>query len=524
MRNQGGLTVDDQALRVLLEVSADGLAVLDAEGRFVTANPAAAHVLGVGTDELAGQPAPFDVADPVGTAGTTGTSRPEERLRGRWVAPDGQRLDLEYRVAPVADGGYAVWFTDVTEALRHQERLTAIARTASSVADVWSLRATLDAVANEVAMTASIAAVQILTLDKPGDEVRVLGMAGFPDAEAAAFTERLSECRRLGARVRCLEAFTEAKPVIVPHRRSAILSDLTWAPLHEFMGYPEWDTFVAVPLIARGRTFGVINAYYLPGEDPAPGSVAFLEAMADQAAVAIDTVSLVAQTRSQAQLDARRRLARDLHDSVAQQLFSMRMQAKALRARLDHETTDLDGVRHGVEELTELSQSALADLRALIFELRPVELAENGLVDAIRSHAASITARTGLVIGVHDPAHLEWDAPMEVQEDLYRVLQEALHNVVKHAGATTVDVRFGWREHDGRINVDVTDDGEGARHAAGKAAGEPGPGMLGLVSMRERIQQWGGTLDAGPHAAGGWTVTMTVPIAPRARMEGTRNR
>ncbi|WP_199431999.1 PAS domain-containing sensor histidine kinase [Qaidamihabitans albus] len=520
MRNDGGPTIDDRALRTLLDVSADGLAVLDGEGRFVAANPAAAHVLGLSAEELAGQAAPFDT-------GATAELGPEDRLRGGWVTPGGRRRDLEYRVAPVAGGGYAVWFSDVTDTLRQQERLTAIARTASNVAAVCSLRATLDAVASEVAMTAAIAAVQILTLDNPQDEVRVLGMAGFPDADAFDFTERLSACRRLGARVLSLEAFLDGKPVVAPHRRPAILADPAWEPLHEFMSYPDWDSFVSVPLVARGRTLGVINAYYLPDEDPAPGSLAFLEAMADQAAVAIDTVSLVAQTRSQAQLDARRRLARDLHDSVAQQLFSMRMQAKALRAQLGVADPEPAGLRGGVEELAELSQSALADLRALIFELRPLDLAEHGLVDAVRSHADSVAARTGLSISVRDPAGLEWDAGIDVQEDLYRIIQEALHNVVKHASATSVDIRFG-RTADGRkVTVEVTDNGEGAGRGSGNPVADgTGQGMLGLVSMRERIQQWGGTLAAGPGAAGGWTVAVTVPRpgAPGTRTEGGRLR
>ncbi|MEU6645586.1 histidine kinase [Saccharomonospora sp. NPDC046836] len=514
MHNHSGLTIDDSALQVLLEVSADGLAVLDPDGRFVAANEAAAHVLGLGAVELTGHTAPFD------TSATTGQ---EDRLRARWLTPDGRRRDLEYRVAPVAGGGFAIWFRDVTDTLRQQERLTAIARTASSVAAVCSLRATLDAVASEVAMTATIAAVQILALDNPDDEVRVLGMAGFPDADAADFTALLSACRRRGARVRCLEAFNTGKQVVVRHRRPAILADPTWAPLHDFMNYPDWDSFVSMPLVARGRTLGVINAYYLPGEDPGPGSLAFLEAMADQAAVAIDTVSLVTQTRSQAQLDARRRLARDLHDSVAQQLFSMRMQAKALRAQLDLADADPAGMRRGVEELTELSQSALADLRALIFELRPLDLTEHGLIDAVRAHAASVAARTGLAISVHDPGRLACAAGIDVQEDLYRIIQEALHNVVKHASATTVDIRFGQSEGDTGIAVDITDNGAGA----GRGSGTPLPdgvsnGMLGLVSMRERIQQWGGSLLAGPNPEGGWTVGATLP--PQGTHGEGRNR
>src|SRR5215203_55350 len=125
------------------------------------------------------------------------------------------------------------------------------------------------------------------------------------------------------------------------------------------MNRPDWDGFVSMPMVVRGRTVGVINAYYEPGEDPGPHSLA------------VETASLLAQTRSQAQSDERRRLARDLHDSVVQQLFSMRMQAKALGALLDRRDVEPARVRGSAEDLAELSAGALADLRQLVFELRP---------------------------------------------------------------------------------------------------------------------------------------------------------
>lgn len=495
------MTVDGSISQVLVEVSADGLAVLDGQGRFVAVNPAATHILGLSTGQLAGRDGPFDLGAAVDLP-------PQDRLRGTWVAPDGRRRDLDYRLAPLTGGGYAVWFSDVTDARRQQERLTAIARAASSVADVYSLHPTLDAVAREVAMTATIAAVQILAMDNPEDEVRLLGMAGFPDA--ADFTARLSACRRQGAAVLFMEAFQRGKPVVVLHRRAAIMTDPAWEPLHTIMNYPNWDSFASVPLVARGRTLGVINAYYLPGEDPGPGSLAFLEAMADQAAVAIDTVSLVAQTRSRARLDARRSLSRDLHDSVVQQLFSMRMQATALRGQLDRADADPAGMRRGAQELAQLSRSALADLRALVFELRPLDLAEHGLIDAVRSYAASVAKRAGLAIRVHDRARLERAAGIDVHEDLYRIVQEALHNVVKHAHATTVDVCFGQSDDGREITLEVTDNGSGASRDFDTDGARQG--MFGLVSMRERTEHWRGRFAAGPDPAGGWTVRVTFPL------------
>jgi signal transduction histidine kinase len=501
----------DPVPRALVEVSGDGLAVLDQLGRFGAVNPAGAEILGLPPAALVGRPAPFTVGDPaVGRRAATGRTV-------RWTGPGGGRRDLEYRTAPIPGVGHAVWFGDVTDARRQQERLTAIVRAASSVADAASLRATLDAVAREIVQTANIAAVQILAVDDPREDLRVLGMAGFGDT--ADFVERLRACRRRGARLRCLEALLTGKPVVVPHRKPAIMADPAWSPLHAIMSCPDWDSFVAAPMVVRGRTLGVINAYYVPGEDPGPNSLAFLEAMADHAAVAIDTAALLTQARSQAQLDERRRLARDLHDSVAQQLFSMRMQASALRAQLDRPGGDLAEVRCSAEELVELSQGALADIRRLIFELRPLDLAEQGLADAVRAHAASVQARTGLAVTVRAPGWLEPSHGIDQQEDLLRIVQEALHNVVKHAGASAVDVCLVPAEHaDGGLVIEVSDDGCGPR--VGTPVVDAAPDRLGLVSMRERAERWGGRLVAGPRPDGGWTVRVMLPGAAAASPGG----
>ena len=510
--------VDESALKVLLEISGGGLAVLDEAGRFTMLNPAAARMLDRPAEQLIGRMSPFQLDTPLDGGHVS------------WPARDGRRRDLEYRIAPIPGTGYAVWFDDVTDVLRQQERLTAIVRAASSVADLYSLRATLDAVAREVVMTANISAVQILALDDPEGELRVLGMAGFGDARD--FTEKLAACRRRGAKVRFLDAYRTRRPIIVPHRKPAIMADPRWEPLHKIMGYPDWDCFVSMPLLVRGRAVGVMNAYYLPGEDPGPGSLAFLEAMAGHAAVAIDTAALLADTRSH----ERRRLARDLHDSVVQQLFSMRMQAKALRAQLDRPDPDLGSVGRYAEELAELTQSALADLRGLVYELRPLDLAEHGLVDAVRAHAESVRARTGLAIDVQVPEGLRIDAGLDEQEDLYRIVQEALHNVVKHANATEVVVRFDrladvdpgpWGGcqgspygRDNGLMVEISDNGCGRGRGSGGGADEPGRRSLGLVSMRERAQRWGGRVAAGPRPTGGWTVAVTLPHL-RTRVTGS---
>jgi PAS domain S-box-containing protein len=462
---------DDAVLHALVEISANGLAVVDEGSRILALNEAGARTLGLSADDVRGQASPFECGDVApGPAG--------HRHRTTWAPGNGRRRDLEYRFARVPNARYVVWFSDVTDAVRQQERLTAITGAAASVADPLSLRATLEAVANEVLKTANIAAVQILALENPEEELRVLGMAGL--GEAHDFTERLSAVRRLGAHVRFTEALQYRRPIVVLHRKPAIMADPRWEPLHEIMDRADWDSFAA------------------------------------NAAVAIDTALLLAQTRSQAQSEERRRLSRDLHDSVVQQVFSMRLQASTLQTQLERGDVDPTRLQRVAEELGSLAQNALGDLRGLVFELRPLDLAEHGLVDAVRTHAASVQARAGLHVEVQAPARITLEMEVDQQEDVYRIVQESLHNVVKHADATEVTIRFAQTAApDASLVVTVSDNGcgrdEGGAEEAEEAAESPGQEKLGLVSMRERIERWGGRLDAGPRPTGGWAVEISVP-------------
>ena len=391
------------------------------------------------------------------------------------------------------------------DAARHgQRRLAAIARAASSVADAGSLRVTLDVVAREAARAESIAAVQILLIE--GGTLRVVGNAGSIDGEG--FPERLEQCRRRGARPMFAEAFRTARPVVAVHRKRTLMADPAWEPLHEAMGASDWDSLVAVPLTVRKRVLGVLNAYYAPDTVPDGAAVEFLEAMADLAAMAVDSADLLARSRRDAAASERARIARDLHDSAVQHVFSMRLQASALSEQVDTDgTTDPHVVRAVADELAGLAEHALADLRGLVLQLHPADLVELGLAGAVERHAESVAAAAGLDIDVEIDLAEPDLLPAEMQEDLFRIVQEALHNVVRHASATRAVVRVRVQDDAGRahVAVDIDDDG------VGTGGRPPRSGALGLVSMRERAQRWGGTTEAsdGPR---GFRVRVRVPV------------
>lgn len=382
---------------------------------------------------------------------------------------------------------------------RHERQLAAIARAASSVADAASLDVTLDTVAHAVFDSTGLAGVQILVLRGPQRDFEVLGSAGH--ANIADFGRLLGECRRRGAELKMLKAIDSGRPVVIPHRRATLLGDPAWAPMHALMGSFAWDAFVSVPLLARERSVGVLNAFYAPGEDPDAEAIEFLSAVADQAAIAIDYTELLARAAVDARRAERERLTRDLHDSVVQQVFSLRMHASALALQVEQGDAGLDRDRllQVSHELADLSESALADLRELLCELRPGSL-RGGLLDAIQAHAARIRSREGLAVMVEVPEELP-DLPSALEEDLYRIVQEALHNTVKHAHARSARVRFAVSGDE--LVLEVRDDGHGSGHPA------PAREALGLVSMRERARRWGGDLTAAISDSG-YTVRVVI--------------
>ena len=494
-----------------LAVSAPvGLVVVDADGAVRLRNDGAARILG-DVDRLPAALMAVIERDAISAAGEPGdggaaAGEPVVLVQGL------RRLEVECRPvsAPWLAPLRAAWLTDVTRARVVQRRLAAIARASSSVAAVGNLAATVDAVAAEVVRADQIAAVQVVTLDDTGTRVRLLGTAGFRDT--TDFILRLQRCQQLGAELKMLSAAATGKVVAIAHRKPQVLADPRWEPLHEIMDQPDWDSYVGVPLIVDGRTVGVLNAFCTPQEQPpTPEDIAFLVAMAEQVALAVDRAELVSVAAMQARREERHRVAADLHDSVVQQVFSIKMRAEALRLGIvrDGEVSP-ECLSVHVDALVSSSRLALDDLRALILELRPGGLAEAGFTASVRASVEALGARTGMAVTFH--SELEFVAlPPALEDDLYRIVQEALHNVVKHAEATTVEVSIAARGFDnGLLVVDITDDGVGFRRPS------PPGHTLGMLSMRERAQRWGGSVVLRSRSGQGGHLRVTVPLPTRA--------
>ena len=208
------------------------------------------------------------------------------------------------------------------------------------------------------------------------------------------------------------------------------------------------------------------------------------------------------QLAMRAQEDERRRLARDLHDEVNQALTAILLRLEALAQDTPPERVD------EVAELKRLVNQAMEELLTLARQLRPSALDDHGLVPAVEAQLKRFSARTGIEVLMStegDPNEL----PEVMQTAIFRVAQEALANVARHAGATVVEVELD--EEDGRGELRVRDDGAGFDPGAIARAGTEGPGAgLGLGGMAERARLVGGELDVRSAPGGGTSVTLRV--------------
>jgi two-component system nitrate/nitrite sensor histidine kinase NarX len=257
----------------------------------------------------------------------------------------------------------------------------------------------------------------------------------------------------------------------------------------EAIGAPA-RSWLGVPMIAGDEVLGVIAVQSYTTENVYDqGHLSLLPTIAAQAAIAIENARLYEQARQLAVIEERQRLARELHDAVTQTLFSASLIAEALPTLWEN---DQDEGRQLLQDLRQLSRGALAEMRTLLMELRPTALAEANLRDLLHQLGEAVTGRTGVPVTV--TVQDQVDLPSDARVALYRIAQEALNNVVKHARASQVTVSLRCHppspsQRGGAVELCIRDDGRGFD------LGDVEPGELGLGIMRERAQAIGATLN-----------------------------
>lgn len=258
---------------------------------------------------------------------------------------------------------------------------------------------------------------------------------------------------------------------------------------------------LVVPLIVKADVCGAIILYYREPRAFSDEEVRLASALSDQAALAIENARLAAAAQGKAVLEERQRLARDLHDSVAQALYSVVLHAEAgsrLLASGD-ETT----VAHYLREMQDTAQEALAEMRLLIFELRPPVLDQEGLVAALQARLEAVEGRANLEtqFAVEGVSAL----PPSVEQSLYRIAQEALNNILKHAHARRITVSL--RQVQASVVLEISDDGVGFDPVMAREKGG-----LGLRGMTERVAQQAGRLTVQSAPGAGTHVRVEIGL------------
>lgn len=503
----------EEQYRSIFEATSDGLIINDLDtGLIVEVNPAVCAMHGYTYDELIGRH-PTLIIDPSQHhifreyLETIQQGKPYQ-TQSIDVRRDGTPLHVEvhgssftYKGRPHILGVVR----DITERVQAYELLE------QRVAERTRELSTLLEISHDVASTLELKPLLALILDQlqsvvdytgatiylaEGDQLILLGYRD-PLPEDAEIEDRLSMSRigiiweqlRAGECV-IIDDTTSDTPL--GHAYQSIVGE----ELHTVLSYIR--SWIGVPLILKDRVIGMLTLKHDVPHHFTAQHVRLALAVANQAAVAIENARLFEQAQGLAALMERQRLARELHDSVSQALYGIALGARTARTLLDRDPSRL---AEPLDYVLSLAEAGLTEMRALIFALRPESLELEGLSAALSKQAASVRARHGIEVDVR--LCDEPELTIERKEALYRIAQEALHNIVKHAQASRVELQLSCGE--GALVLSVRDNGRGFDPT------QRFPGHLGLRSMRERVTKLGGTLRIESQAGQGTLIEAKMP-------------
>jgi PAS domain S-box-containing protein len=383
---------------------------------------------------------------------------------------------------------------------RSEREALALAEIASSFSLAKPFETNLTMIAQRLAQTVGADACAIEIYEDDKKELGLTGAYGYP----AGFAEALLDIRKNGLETLAQQAIRQGEVIIAKEFVKTTLANKDYAPLHDLMREQAWGTVVAVPLPVTRYAGGAVVVFYPHGLDPDLTDLLQLSTIVSQIALVVENARLFEEAQGKAALEERQRLARDLHDSVSQALYGISLGANSAKTALglDSSEAKLREFERSLEYLIYMADTAMAEMKSLIFELRPESLATEGLVMALRKHLRALELRHRFALQLDLPS--EPDVSLEVKEMLYRITQEAMNNIVKHAQANHVWIRLSVSKE--RLELDVRDDGHGF---------DPNrefPGHLGLRSMRERAEKLGATYEISSKPNQGTTVHVVLPL------------
>lgn len=477
----------------VFDTSSVAVFILDQDIHVVWCNEAAENYFGVEREHLLGRDKrqlvedeiKYIFADPDGFAGHVLQAYNHNSFTDRFechVLPDGDRQErwLEHWSQPIRDGMYRggriEQYTEITDrkrlefAEREQRELAeAMSEISTLLTGSLDLRHVLGQILSNLGRVVPHDSASITLVDN--DHYQVVEFQG----SAARGTPEIRAERSLhtdyGPYMPRMEQTGD--PVIVADLQQASHIQVTAVNA-------DMRAYIGTPIQVKEQTLGFIHLLSQHAEFFTDEHSQRLAAFSKLAAIAIQNAQLFAQSNELAALEERQRLARDLHDSVSQLLFTCRAMSEGALQRWD---SDPPRARQLVTQVNQLAARALTEMRILLFELRPDALTEVGLKQLFEQYLEPIQARQEfeLVLALDDLGPL----PPAVQIALYRITQEALNNISKHAGASRVEVQVheSIAEDGASVRLSIRDNGRGFNIDEIAAAG------FGLQNMRERAHQ-----------------------------------
>lgn len=528
--------------RHLVESLQEGIWVLDEQGSTSFVNPRMAQMLGYTIDEMLGKHL-FEFMD--ARQVELAQRNLERRRQGvreqhdfEFRRKDGTPIYASLATAPLTDtdGNYVGALAGVMdisdrrraeegmrkanelaeaarseEAARRQEaeQRRQIAEGLGDVLAVLNSDQSLDQVLNYIARQAGellgTRAAGIYSLEKETGRLSIRATRGLVAAYVAGAKVPIGH----GA---LEQAMDSRRPVAVPDVAASLAREEALVVRDgEIRAAHAWTkiyrALLAVPIVIEGQVYGGMLLYY--GEPRAfpQDEIELAVAFADQVALAIGNAQLKEQAKLSARFAERDRLARELHDAVTQTLFSAGLIAEAIPRVWEHSPED---GRRGLEELRCLVRGAAAEMRTLLVELRPAALVEKPLSELLRHLSEATAGRIRIPIDFR--AEGSDRLPSDVQVALYRIVQETLNNVAKHAGASHVWVDL--RSQPQQAYLFIRDDG------CGFDPHQVLPDRLGLGIMRERAKSINAWLEINSLPGQGTQVSVAWPAGSRGGADG----
>jgi signal transduction histidine kinase len=280
------------------------------------------------------------------------------------------------------------------------------------------------------------------------------------------------------------------------------MEDATLAPppANEIAAAENIRSVISVPIKIKDRIFGVFGMNYCHVRTFSASDIRLFNALAQRAAIAIQNAHLYEQAEQAATLEERQRLARELHDAITQSLYSLVLLAEAGRRYMN--AGNQEQVQHHLGRMGETAQQALKEMRLLVYELRPPALTNTGLSGAIRHRLNAVEKRAGMKVRFIEEGVI--DLPPGVEEQVYRLVQEALNNTLKHANAQNISIVL--RQIPQQFELELQDDGQGF------CVEEANTGGIGLASMHERAERIMAALEIDSTPGKGTVIRVRLPL------------